>query len=123
VRRGRQLLEGVRELVARGRQVQLLGGDAPDRLAIHREPRGLRGGDDGPALGLEQQQLLRGDRLDLRHDQAGLLALDHRAQLRAIEHVDHVAAVRDLHRGRIGIAIARDHLDAKPLQLDHHFLA
>ena len=52
-----------------------------------------------------------------------LLALDHRAQRRAIEHVDHVAAMRDLHRRCIGVAIARDHLDAEALELDHDLFA
>ena len=41
----------------------------------------------------------------------------------AVEHVDHVAAMRDLHRRRIRVAIGGDHLHAEALQFDRHFLA
>ena len=41
----------------------------------------------------------------------------------AIEHVDHVRAMRDLHRRRVGVAIDRDHFAAEALQLDRDFLA
>ena len=50
------------------------------------------------------------------------LALDHRSERRAVQHVDHVRAVRDVHRRRIRIAIDCDHFAAEALQLDHHFL-
>ena len=49
--------------------------------------------------------------------------LDDRAQRRAIEHVDHMMTVRDLHGRRVGVAIHRDHLDAQALQFDQQFLA
>ena len=34
-----------------------------------------------------------------------------------------MAAVRHLHRRRIGVAVGGDHLHPQPLQLDGHFLA
>ncbi|MNT59512.1 hypothetical protein D3C72_1970310 [compost metagenome] len=52
-----------------------------------------------------------------------LLQLDHCTQGRAIEHIEHMAAMRHLHRRGIGVAIHGDHLDAEVLQFDHHFLA
>ena len=79
--------------------------------------------DDDPALGLEGDELLRGDRLDLGDDQVRSLVLDDLAQRDAIQHVDDVRAVRDLHRRCVRVAIARDDLDAEPLQLDHDLLA
>ena len=65
----------------------------------------------------------RVDRLDLGHDQVRPLARDQRAQRGAVEHVEHVAAMRDLHRRRVGVAVGGDHLDAEALQFDRHFLA
>ena len=49
--------------------------------------------------------------------------LDHCPQRNPIEHVDDVAAVRDLHGRRVGVAVDGDHFDAQALQLDHHFFA
>jgi hypothetical protein len=45
--------------------------------------------------------LLGRDRLDLGHDQVGLLAFDQRGQGVAVGHVDHVGAVRDLVARRV----------------------
>jgi hypothetical protein len=50
-----------------------------------------------------------GDRFDLGHDQVRLLLFDQRGQRRAVGHVDHVGAVRDLVAGRIGVAVDCDH--------------
>ncbi len=50
-------------------------------------------------------------------------SLYQRAQSRAVGHVDDVRAMRDLLRGCVGVTIHRDDFDAKPLQLDDHFLA
>jgi hypothetical protein len=116
-------LERVGEPVRRGRQTQLFGRQATDTLAVHGQLRGTRAGDHGKTLALQLDQRRRGNRLDLGHDVMRLLQLDHRTQGRAIEHIDHMAAVRHLHRRGIGIAIHGDHLDAEALQFDHHFLA
>ncbi len=63
------------------------------------------------------------DRLDLGHDQVGLLFRNQRAQRGAVEHVDDMAAVRHLHGGRMGVAIYRDHFHGVALQFNRHLLA
>ena len=52
-----------------------------------------------------------------------LLLFDDGAQRLAVEHGQGVAAVRDLHGRRVGIAVDDDDLDAESLQLDGDFLA
>ena len=115
---------GVGEAVGRGRQPSCLGGEPADAFAIHGQSRGARGRDDGEVLRLlELDQRRRRDRLDLRHDQVRPFALDDCAQRCAVEHVDDVRAMRDLHRRRVRVAIDRDHFAAEALQLDRDFLA
>jgi len=91
--------------------------------SIHRQPRGARGGDHVQAFAFHLHQGGRVDRLDLRHHQVGMLGLDHAAQRGAVQHVDHVAAVRHLHRRRVGVTVHRDHFHRIALQLDRHLLA
>ena len=50
-----------------------------------------------------------------------LFQLDDGTQRGAIQHVDHVAAVRNLHGRGIGIAINGDHFNAQALQFDDDF--
>ncbi len=68
-------------------------------------------------------RVVGGDGLDLGDDQVRTLGLDHRAQARAVEHREDVAAVRDLHRRRVRVAVAGDDLAAEALQFDGHLLA
>ena len=114
---------GRRKTVGGSGDAQGLGRQATDALAVHGQPGCPRRGNDPPALAFQVDKRRRGDGLDFRHDQMRLLRLDDAAQLTAVEHVDHVAAVGDLHPRRVGIAVHGDHLDAQALQLDHHFLA
>lgn len=51
------------------------------------------------------------------------LLFDHRPQRGAVEHVDHVAAMRDLHGRRVGVAVDGNHLHAQALQFDDQLLA
>ena len=74
-------------------------------------------------IALQLHQGLRVDRLDLRHDQMWLLLLDQRTQHRAIEHVQHVAAMRNLHRRCVCITSRRDYFHPETLQLQGDFLA
>jgi hypothetical protein len=117
------VLEGVGEMVGRSGQAQLLGGQATDALAVHGQLCGACGGHHVEALGLQLDQGGGGDGLDLGHDEMRLLGLDHRTQGGAVEHVDHVAAVRHLHGRGVGVTVHAYHLAAQALQLDHHFLA
>jgi len=119
-----QFPQAAGETVGRGRQAEFLGSQPPDALAVHRQP-GRAGGRDHPRqpFTLDLHQRRRGNRLDLRHHQVGLLLLDERAQRNRIGHVDHVRAVGHLVPGCIRVAIDRDDLCAKALQRDDHFLA
>ncbi|MNY08779.1 hypothetical protein D3C86_1416500 [compost metagenome] len=117
------VLEGVGEVVRRGRQVQLFSGQATDAFAVHGQLRGAGGRDHGEAFGLQFHQGRGGDGFDFRDDEVRLLGFDHGTQGSTIEHVDHVAAVRHLHGRRVGVAVHGNHFNAQALQLDHHFLA
>ncbi|MOA07786.1 hypothetical protein D3C78_1275060 [compost metagenome] len=121
--RGGIVREAVGEAVRRGGQAQLLGGQAADALAVHGQLGRARGGHHGEALGLQLDQGIGGDRLDLGDDVVRLLLLDHRAQGGAVEHADHMAAMRHLHGRRVGVAVDGDHLAAQALQFDGDFLA
>ena len=121
--RGAQLVGGGHEPVGRRRQAQLLGGESTDALAVHGEVGRAGGRHHVQALGLELHEHVGGDRLDLGHHQVRLLLCDHGAECRTVEHRQDVAAVCDLHGGRVGVAVARDDLAPQPLELDGHLLA
>ena len=82
-----------------------------------------RGRDDRVPVFLERDQFARGDGFDFRHDEMRPLDLDDAPERDRIQHVDDVAAIRDLHGGRIVVAIGDDRFHAEPLQLDDDFLA
>ena len=103
--------------------IQGLGGQPADALAVHGERRRPRRRHDAVPVALQGDQLGGGDGLDFGNDEVRLLGLDHAAQRLAILHVDHMRAVRHLHRWRIGIAIHGNGFDAETLQLDRHLLA
>ncbi len=119
------LLLGVAEAIAGRLEPELLGNQAPDALAIHRQPRGARRRHDMQPVLLELEQHGRRDRLELgNHQQPRArprpLGLEHRAQGRGVGHVDHRVALRDLHRGRPRVAVDRQHLAPEPHRLDRH---
>ena len=109
--------------VGRGRQLQLLCGQATDALAIHGEVSGAGSRDHPVAFCFQLHQRGSGNRFDLGHDQVGTLGLDDLAQRLGVEHGNHMTAVGDLHGRRIGVAVDGDHLDAEALQLDRDLLA
>ena len=122
------LVLAVAEAVRARLQAELLGDEPPDALAVHRQPRGARRRDDVQPVLLEREQLVRRDRLELGHDEqlrAGTraLGLEHRPQRRGVGHVDDGVALRDLHRGRAGVAVDREHLAAEPQRLDRDLAA
>ena len=122
------LFAAVAKPVRGGRQAELLGGQAPDPLAVHRQP-GSAGGRDDPHAGLlEPLELAGGDRLDLGDDdhltaRPGRLFLEEGAQRRRVGHVDHGEAVGDLHRRRARVTVDGDDLAAQPLGFEGHFAA
>ena len=119
-----QLAEAGGKGITRGRQFQRFGREPPDALPVHGELRRTRHGDDlGKLVALDLRQHVRGDGLDLGHDNMRTLLLHQRAQGGTVCHVDHVRAMRDLVARRMGITIHRDDLHSQPLQGDDHFLA
>ena len=121
--RGAAVCLAVGEAVRGGRQAQLLRREPPDAFAVHGNLRRPRGGDDGEALALQREQSLRRDGLNLGDNEVGPLVLGDFAQGVAVEHIDDVGPVRDLHGGRIGIAVHGDDFDPQSLQLDDDFFA
>ena len=63
------------------------------------------------------------DRLDLGDDDVGLVLLDRGAKRLAVEHREHLERVGDLHRRRVGIAVAGDDPAAEALGGDREFAA
>jgi hypothetical protein len=55
------------------------------------------------------------DRLDLGDDDIRPVFLDRLSKCLAVEHREHVKGVRELHRRRIGVAIAGDDPATEPL--------
>ena len=72
---------------------------------------------------LEFDQGRRGDGFHLRDDPVRFFRFDDGPERRAVKHVDDMAAVGDMHGGRVGIAVHRNDFDAEALQFDDDFLA
>ena len=123
--RGAVVLERVDEAVGRGRQAERFRGEAADAFAIHRQARGARGRDH-PRVCVPRSANSCSSSTSVcvwiasisGHDQVRPLARDQRAHGVAVEHVQHVAAMRDLHRRRVGVAVGGDHFHAEALQFD-----
>ena len=119
------LVLGVAEAVVAGLEAELLGDEPPDALAVHRQPRGARRRHDVQPVAFELEKHVRGDRLELGDDEQlrarpRALGLEHALQRGGVGHVDHRVALGHLHRGRVGVAVDRDHLAAEPHRLDRH---
>ena len=110
-------------MVARSGQPQFPRCHITDRIAVHGQLSSARRRDDMIALGLHIGQYLRADRLDLRHDQVWLMFFDRCAQPVAVEHRKDLAGIGDLHRGRMVIGVAGDHIGAQTLGRDGEFAA
>ena len=123
VDRGEIFLLRLRETISGGRNAEFLRCEPADAFAIHGQARRPRGRHDVVALAFQFHQCRRRDGFDFRHDQARSFRLDHRAQRFAIQHVDGPAAMRDLHGGRIGVAVDGDDFNAEALQGNHDLLA
>ena len=118
-----EFLLGARKDIRRGLEAQIFRREPADAFAIHREFGCTSRGDDIQTLRFEFDECVGGDGFDLRHDERGIFHLDEATQRLAIEHGDHMAAMRHLHGGGIGIAIDGDDLAAEALQLDDDFFA
>ncbi|MNW14043.1 hypothetical protein D3C71_2121580 [compost metagenome] len=78
--------------------------------------RGARCRNDfGDAFLLDFHKQLRGDGLDFRHHQVRPFFFDNVPQRGGISHRDHVGTMRNLHAGRVRIAVDSNDFDAKPL--------
>ena len=69
------------------------------------------------------EQFRRCDCFHFRNDIVRFFKFDHPAEFLRVQHIDDMAAVRNLHSGRVCIPVYGDHLHAETLHLDHDFLA
>ena len=118
-----QLGLGVDEAVRGRGEAELLGGQPPDPLAVHRELCRACRRHDPYARRLHIREDCRRDGLDLGNDDVRPLEVDHRPQRDRVEHVDDVRAMGDLHGRGIRVPVDRDDLDAEALELDRDLLA
>ena len=75
------------------------------------------------SLLLQFDEFRRRNRFDFRNDVVGLLKFDNLAERLCIEHVDDMTSVGDLHRGRVRIAVNRDHFDSESLHFNRDFFS
>ncbi len=116
-------LEGVGKVVRRGRQLQLFSGQTANAFTVHGQLRSTRGRNHREAFGLKLHKRSGGDGFDFRDDKVRFFKLDDSAQGNTVKHVDHMAAMSDLHRRRVLVTVNSDHFNAQALQFDHDFLA
>ena len=117
------LLDGPGEQVTRRRQIELLGREPANALAIHGQAGRPRGRNYPESLRFEFNQTWRCNGLYFRHDEIGLFLPYQRFECVAVEHVYHMRAMRNLHGWRIGVAIHGYDLDAESLCLYCAFFA
>ena len=123
-RRPRWLRRGISANSIFGRdQRQLARREVADSVAVHGQLHGLGGWRDSPAFRFERRQRLGVDRLDFGDDHVGLMLLHRGTKRLAVEHREDLERVRDLHRGRILVAVAGDDPAAEPLGSDGEFAA
>ena len=120
---GAVVFEGVGKVVRRGWQVQLFGCQATNAFAVHGQRSSAGSRDYVETFSFQLDQGGSGDGFDFRNDKVRLFCFDHGTQGGAIEHVDHVAAVGNLHGRCIGVAVNGDHFDPQTLQFDDNFFA
>ena len=111
-----KLLDGIRELIGRGRQSQLLSRQPADSLAIHRQLRGPRSwGHAHLTCRLKFNQQLGRDRFNFRDNNVGALLCDYLPKRFFVCHGDNMRPVRDLLPGCLGITVHRNDFNPKAL--------
>ena len=120
VERRRAISSAVAEAVRRGREPELLGGQAADPLAVHRQPRGARRRDDlsrrassNSAARRSRSPRSPGTTISRAHGRSRSSTGASRAARLGSVIVEHVTAVRDGHRRGAGVAVAGDDLAAR----------
>ena len=86
-----------------------------DPLTIHRLLGCPGRGHHALTLALQLHEHLGCNRFNLRHYDVWLLSLDYRTERLWVKHVDHVAAMRDMHARGVFISIYGNDLNAHPL--------
>ena len=87
-------------------QTKLLCGEVANSLAVHRVVDGACARHYLYALLLEVEEALGAYRLNLGHDNIGVVLLNDSAQRVAVEHVEHLVLVCNLHCRCILISVA-----------------
>ena len=113
----------LRELVGRGGELQLLGGELADLAAVHGDEGGAGGGHHVPALFLQLDERRSGYRLDFGNDIVGLFFLHHLAERLAVQHGEYVRLVGYMHRRGVGIFVTGHYGQSVTLEFNHHLFA
>ena len=109
--------------IAGGAQAQFRCRQVADPVAVHRDRCGAGGGDHRDALGLQLDQGINRQGLDLRNHQIGSVTPHNRLERLRIGHRDHLDRMGHGHGRGAGIAVHRDHPAPQSLGGDRHFLA
>ena len=121
--RRKELIVVVGELISRCRQAQFLCRQTTYRLTVHRQESRVGSGYDTIAFFLQLHQRGCSNRLHLRDNECRFFLFDHAAQCLAVQHIEYMAAMSNLHGRRVGILIARNDLHAIALQFDGYFFS
>ena len=107
--------------IAGGGKLQLFRRQAANAFAVHGELCRPRRGDHFlPGL-FQFDQGVGSDSFDLRHDVIRFFLFNQGAQALAVQHIDDVGAVGDLHRRGIGVAVYGDGFNAQTLTFNSDF--
>ena len=91
--------------VARGGQSQLFRRQATNAFAVHGQLCGFRTGHHALAFLLQGDQRIGGNGLNFRHDKIGFFARNQFAKGIAIQHVNHIRTMGDVHGGCVGVTV------------------
>ena len=116
-----ELIVIVGKFIPSCRQVQLFGCQTTDRFAVHGEECRIGRRDDVIAFLLQLYQSRRSDCLHFRDDERRMFRFDDLAQTLAIQHVEHIRTMCDLHSRGIFVPVTGDDLHAVALEFHRDF--
>ena len=108
---------------ARRAKPQLLGGEIPNPIPVHRDRRGPGRGNHGDALGFQLGQGIDGQGFNLWDHHIRPVLAHHGLEGFGVAHRHHFGHVSDLHGRSARIAIHGDHPAAEPLGRNGYLLA
>ena len=121
--RSNEFVMVVRKFVRCCRQMQFLGRHTTYRLAVHGEESSLGRRDDTIAFLLQFYQSRSGNSFYFGNNQRRLLCFNNLTQAFAVQHIEHVRAMRYLHSRCIRITVTCDYFYAVALKLNGYFFS